>query len=47
MVIEEYGAELVYVPGENNIVADILSKNDTAVETLEGKEKAFYRRNFI
>ena len=33
--------ELVYVPGENNIVAYTLSRNDTIVETLEGKEKAF------
>ena len=41
MVIDEYGAKLVYVPGENNIVADTLSRNDTAADTLEGKEEAF------
>ena len=42
MVIEEYRAELVYVPEENNIVADTISRNDTAAKTLEGKEKAFF-----
>ena len=31
----------MYVPGENNIVADTLSRNDTAADTLEGKEEAF------
>ena len=41
MVIEEYGTELVYVPGEDNIVTDTLSRQDTAVEALEGKEEAF------
>ena len=41
LVSEEYGAELVYVPGDNNIVADTLSRNDTAAETLEEKEEAF------
>ena len=41
MVIEEYGAELVYVPGEDNIVTDTLSRQDTAVEALERKEEAF------
>lgn len=41
MIIEDFWAELVYVPGENNIVADALSRLDTAAETLEGKEEAF------
>ena len=41
LVIEEYGAELVYVPGDNNFVVDTLSRNDTAAETLEEKEEAF------
>ena len=40
-MIEEYGAELVYVPGDNNFVVDTLSRNDTAAETLEEKEEAF------
>ena len=41
LVIEEYGAELVYVPGDNNIVAATMSRNNTAAETLEEKEEAF------
>lgn len=41
LIIEDFWAELVYVPGENNIVADALSRLDTAAETLEGKEEAF------
>ena len=41
LVIEEYGVELVYVPGDNNIVADTLSRNDTVAETLEEKDEAF------
>ena len=47
LVIEEYGAALVYVPGDNNFVVDTLSRNDTAAETLEEKEKAFLSEEYF
>ena len=41
LVIEEFGAKLVYVPGVKNTVTNTLSRLDTGADELNEKKKLF------
>ena len=42
LVIDEYGAELHYIKGENNVVADALSRIPISITSRTNNEEVFY-----
>ena len=44
LVIEEFGAEIVYFPGERNVVADALSRLDSTAQELSNFEECFLKK---
>ena len=47
LIIEEYGADLQYVPGKKNIVADALSRLDISEDELSALTPALPVRSTI
>ena len=44
LVIEEFGAEIVYFPGEKNVVADALSRLSSSAQELSNFEECFMKK---
>jgi len=44
LVIEEFGAEIVYFPSENNVVADALSRLDSKTQELCSFKECFLKK---
>ena len=41
LLIEEYGPELIYIPGNTNLVADCLSRHEVDDHKLDGSHENF------